>query len=54
MIDKIKRWYEQGLWSAQMVHDAVDKGIITEEDYQKIVGGSGWNTSSKPNSESPQ
>ena len=54
MKDKIKRWYEQGLWSAAMVHDAVDKGIITEEDYQKIVGGSGWNTSSKPSSESPQ
>lgn len=39
MRDKIKRWYEQGLWSAAMVHDAVDKGIITEQDYQQIVGG---------------
>ena len=54
MKDKIAKWYAQGLWSAQMVHDAVDKGIIDEADYQKIVGGSGWNTSSKPNSESPQ
>lgn len=37
MRDKIKRWYEQGLWSAAMVHDAVDKGVITEEDYRNIV-----------------
>lgn len=37
MRDKIKRWYEQGLWSAQMVHDAVDKGIITEQEYRDIV-----------------
>lgn len=39
MKDKIARWYQQRLWSAQMVHDAVDKGIITEQDYQQIVGG---------------
>lgn len=37
MRDKIKRWYEHGLWSAQMVHDAVDKGIITEQEYRDIV-----------------
>lgn len=37
MRDKIKRWYEQGLWSAAMVHDAVDKGIITEREYRDIV-----------------
>ena len=37
MMAKIARWYEQGLWSAQMVHDAVDKGVITEEDYRNIV-----------------
>ena len=37
MVDKIARWHEQGLWSAQMVHDAVDKGVITEEDYRNIV-----------------
>ena len=37
MADKIARWYEQGLWSAAMVHDAVDKGIITEQECQDIV-----------------
>lgn len=42
MKDKIKRWYEQGLWTAGMVHDAVGKvfsGVeFTEEDYLEIVG----------------
>lgn len=37
MKDKIARWYQQGLWSTQMVHDAVDKGIITEQEYREIV-----------------
>lgn len=37
MRDKIKRWYEQGLWTAKMVHDAVDKGIIAEQEYRDIV-----------------
>lgn len=34
----IKRNYEKGLWSAAMVKMAVQKGIITEEQYQGIVG----------------
>lgn len=37
MKDKIARWYQQELWTAKMVHDAVDKGIITEQEYQDIV-----------------
>lgn len=37
MKDKIMKWYRQGLWSAQMVHDAVDKKVITEAEYQKIL-----------------
>lgn len=37
MRDKIAHWYEQGLWSVAMVHDAVDKGIITEAEYEEIV-----------------
>lgn len=39
MFDKIKLWYDKGLWSAEQVHDAVDKGLITEEEYEEIVGG---------------
>lgn len=34
----IKRNYEKGLWSAAMVKMAVQKGIITKEQYQGIVG----------------
>lgn len=35
---KIKKWYDMGLWTADMVRNAVDKGIITETDYTEIVG----------------
>lgn len=38
MKEKIKRWYEQGLWTAQMVRNAVVKGKLTEEEYREIVG----------------
>lgn len=33
---KIALWYKQGLWTAEMVHIAADKGIITKEDYKEI------------------
>lgn len=38
MKDKITKWYKQGLWSAEMVANAVAKGIITAEDYKEITG----------------
>ena len=38
MKDKIKLWYKQGLWSLDMVRNAVTKGILTEEDYKEITG----------------
>lgn len=34
----IKRNYDRGLWSAQMVKMAVKKGVITAEQYQMITG----------------
>ena len=34
----IKRNYDRGLWSAQMVKMAVRKGIITKEEYTEITG----------------
>lgn len=37
MKEKIKRWYEQGLWTAEMVRNAVVKGKLTEEEYREIV-----------------
>lgn len=36
MFEKIKKWYEQGLWTEQMVHNAVPK-LITEEQYREIT-----------------
>lgn len=38
MKNKIEKWYKQGLWSDAMVRDAVEKGIITAEDYETITG----------------
>ena len=37
MFEKISRWYSQGLWSEQKVHDAVPK-LITAEEYEEITG----------------
>lgn len=42
MKDKIKRWYDLGLWSAAMVQNAVDKGALTADEAEEITaGGSG-------------
>lgn len=38
MYDKIKRWYKQGLWTAQMVQAAARKGVITPEQADSILG----------------
>jgi uncharacterized XkdX family phage protein len=38
MFEKIKRWYEEGLWTKAMVRNAVKKGKITAEQYEEIVG----------------
>lgn len=37
MKDKIVKWYKQGLWSAEMVRQAVDKGILTPEEAAEIL-----------------
>lgn len=37
MKEKIKKWYEQGLWTAEMVRNAVIKGKLTEDEYREIV-----------------
>lgn len=34
----IKRNFDKGLWSAQMVKTAVKKGVITKEEYKEITG----------------
>lgn len=38
MFEKIKRFYDLGLWTEEMVKNAVTKGIISESEYQEIVG----------------
>lgn len=38
MYEKIKKWYTQGLWDEPKVHQAVEKGIITPEQYAEITG----------------
>lgn len=37
MYEKIKLWYEQGLWNDVMVHNAVTKEIITEDQANEIL-----------------
>jgi uncharacterized XkdX family phage protein len=39
MFEKIKKWYKQGLWTAEMVRNAVEKGVITAEQFKEITGG---------------
>lgn len=38
MYDKIKTYYDTGLWNEARVKNMVIKGIITEEEYSTIVG----------------
>ena len=38
MYEKIKRFYDLGLWTEEMVKNAVKKGVITENEYKAIVG----------------
>ena len=37
MFDKIKYYYEEGLWSKQRVWNVVGK-VLTAEEYKKITG----------------
>ena len=38
MYEKIKEYYNTGLWSEERVANMVAKGVITEEEYVSIVG----------------
>lgn len=38
MKEKIKYWYEMGMWTLAMVRNAVVKGKITEKDFKEITG----------------
>lgn len=47
MKENIARWYRQGLWTVNMVRNAVKKGVLTEKEYQEIVGGTPENKINK-------
>lgn len=38
MFEKIKKFYNLGLYTKEQVHKFVEKGVITEEQYIEIVG----------------
>ena len=38
MYEKIKEYYNTGLWSEERVRNMVIKDVITEEEYASIVG----------------
>lgn len=35
---KVKKWYDMGIWTEQMVRNAVIKNKITEEECAEILG----------------
>jgi len=37
MKEKIAKWYKQGLWTAEMVQNAVDKGVLTAEEAEEVM-----------------
>lgn len=38
MKQKIKEWYQCGVWAEAMVRKAVEKGVLTEDDFEDITG----------------
>lgn len=36
--DKVKQWYKWGMWTVDMVKNAVAKGKLTADDYKEITG----------------
>lgn len=38
MFEKIKYYYELGLWDINRVWNVVEKNAITEEEYKEITG----------------
>ena len=37
MYEKIKMYYDTGLWSKERVYNMVEKYVITAEEYEKIT-----------------
>lgn len=36
--EKVKKYYDSGFWTKEMVHNAVIKKWITEDEYKEMVG----------------
>ena len=36
--EQIKRFYSLGLWTKAMVRKAMEKGLLTQEQYMEITG----------------
>jgi hypothetical protein len=41
MKEKIMKWFNQGLWTEQMVLNAVAKNVLTESEANEILNGRG-------------
>ena len=37
MYEKIRKWYAQGLWTADMVRCAQEKGVLTAQQADEII-----------------
>ena len=37
MKEKITKWFKAGLWTEEMVYNAVLKGVLTEDDFNEII-----------------
>ena len=37
MFEKIKKWYAMGLWKETQVRQAVEKGVLSEEECAEIL-----------------
>lgn len=35
--EKVRRWFEEGIWTERMVRDAFLKGRITEDELMEIL-----------------
>lgn len=38
LFERIKKWYQDGVWTKSMLVNAVAKGKITAEEYREITG----------------
>ena len=38
MFERIKKYYDAGVWDEQRVRDAVAKNVITAEEFKAITG----------------